>query len=199
MACNQWKDEWIGYLYDEIDPQEATVLEQHLESCAVCQETLDALSATRSLLKQSTPPVAATPRVVVLRPRPRLRPAWAFAAGLAAAAAVFVIGLMAGQIGTGSEEQVTPIRLVGEEFSLDKFDGLVTREELDQALASTREDFDDGIHTLKQQMDAGLERDYILILQQLVATEVRTQNMIDSNRRALQAVTYAANPAIVEH
>jgi hypothetical protein len=227
MACKQWKDEWVAYLYDEIEPQETAVLEQHLNSCGDCQETLDALSATRGILKQSTPPVPLAPRVLMLQPRPRLRPAWAFAAGLAAAAAVFAIGMMAGQFGMDPAEKTTPIAQSSQEFSLADFDGMVPREEFDHAMQQTRSDFnqridqlaqpaaqpklqyadnlvtrevyDNGILTLEKQMNDGLERDYVLILQQMVAAEVRTQNRINSNRRVLQAVTYASNPAIVEH
>ena len=135
--------------------------------------------------------------------------------------------MMAGQFGMDPGEKTTPIAQSSQEFSLADLDGMVPREEFEQAMQQTRTDFnqridqlgqpaaqpkiqyadnlvtrevfDDGILTLEKHMDDGLERDYVLILQQMVAAEVRTQNRIDTNRRALQAVTYASNPAIVEH
>jgi anti-sigma factor RsiW len=103
----------VGYLYDDCEPLERDAIAAHVISCAACAEELAMLSATRRQLASWTPPEArlgfritaadADSNVVAMRPagdggtrgawwRQPL-PAWA---QLAAAAAIFAIGLSVG-------------------------------------------------------------------------------------------------------
>jgi hypothetical protein len=101
----------VAYLYDEAPPAERHAVEAHLRVCAVCAAELAALTSTSLQLAAWTPPEADLSfRIVsesrgasVLRP-PRWwqqpLPAWA---QVAAAAAIFAVGLA---LGSGVRQSV---------------------------------------------------------------------------------------------
>ena len=84
MSCKHWNDEWVAHLYGEMNPAEEADLVRHLDGCASCRDTLEQLSGSRSLLRESAPLVPDAPRVVVLRPQRWRQPAFAFAAAASA-------------------------------------------------------------------------------------------------------------------
>ena len=92
MACQEWNDDWIAHLYDELPPEEERRLRDHLAACGECRRTLEELSESRSLLREACPAVPANPSVMVLRPRRWFQPLWACAAGAACATLIFAAG-----------------------------------------------------------------------------------------------------------
>ena len=108
MACTEWKDEWVASRSGELDSDEQGRVDRHVVSCATCRQTLDELSASRELLQQSAPPLPAAPSVIVLQPRRTRQPMWAFAAGLACAAARAPTGCSARAGPTGCSAMAAP-------------------------------------------------------------------------------------------
>ncbi len=97
MNCKQWNETWVAHLYDECSVEERDSIEGHLAQCDACREQMDSLAATRRALGSAAPEIAAPPRVIVLPAAPRrAASAWSFAAGFAASAAVFAIGILFG-------------------------------------------------------------------------------------------------------
>lgn len=98
MKCHSWNDEWVASLYGEMDETELSEMERHLAGCEECSQHLRQLTATRQLLAENSSSVGqGSPRVVVLNAaRPRRREGWRFAAGFAAAAALFALGIFVG-------------------------------------------------------------------------------------------------------
>ncbi|MDR1988629.1 MAG: zf-HC2 domain-containing protein [Acidobacteriaceae bacterium] len=100
----------MGYLYDEMSPDELAQFDRHLSGCLVCRAELDSLTAVRSEMGAWQAPVPAGQIAVrvaavepAVEPRPVLRPrhAWQrtwseIPAWAQAAAAVLVIGASAG-------------------------------------------------------------------------------------------------------
>ena len=92
----------IGYVYDECEPAERDAIAAHLTICAACAAEIAALASTRVQITSWLPPDAdlgfAVVRPQAPDPRPRAwfsrpLPVWA---QLAAAAAIFAIGLALG-------------------------------------------------------------------------------------------------------
>ena len=86
----------VGYLYDEVDPQEKREFDAHLAVCAECRTELEGLRSTRTHFALWAPPEpdlgfrlirgAAEPAPAV--PRRRFAPVFAFAAAAAVVLAV---------------------------------------------------------------------------------------------------------------
>jgi hypothetical protein len=86
----------VGYLYDDLEPGEKRVFEDHVISCAACRTELAALRGVRSDLARWAPPGPA--RVLTFDPGPRRRPrVWAALADIPTwvqvAAALVVLGI----------------------------------------------------------------------------------------------------------
>jgi hypothetical protein len=101
MRCNEWNNEWITSLYEEMDESELNEMERHLADCEGCRHHLQQLSETHHVLSESSPAIdpsgAIRPRVVVLdTARGRRGGSWRFAGGFAAAAALFALGIFVG-------------------------------------------------------------------------------------------------------
>jgi hypothetical protein len=85
MSCTTWNDSLTERLYGEITPEADAALDAHLATCAECRSTLDAFESVRARLREDEPLTPRVPRVVVLRSRPRFRPALMAASLLSAA------------------------------------------------------------------------------------------------------------------
>src|SRR5688572_23535204 len=91
IMCDN-KELLVGYLYDDLTPQQRTIFDAHLGSCADCRDEVAALRSTRGSLSSWAPPEpdlgfeivrhTVEPRGKVVRFRSR----WVPAFGLAAAA-----------------------------------------------------------------------------------------------------------------
>ncbi len=51
MKCNLSKDKLIGYYYQEIEPDEKKLVEEHLSTCTICKKELGAFANTSNLLR----------------------------------------------------------------------------------------------------------------------------------------------------
>jgi anti-sigma factor RsiW len=96
MTC-QSKDLLLAYLYDEVTPDERSVVETHLAECADCRADVDGLTGVRqSLTAWEAPPLRSHFRVVSEEPAKFARwKRWQVALPLAAAA-VIVLAAAAG-------------------------------------------------------------------------------------------------------
>ncbi|HEX7779533.1 MAG TPA: zf-HC2 domain-containing protein [Vicinamibacterales bacterium] len=96
--CDE-RERLIGYVYDECDPAERRVIEEHLEDCGTCRAEIGGLRSVRQdLLAWDVPPHEAVWRP--LAPAPvvpwyRQVPAWAMAA---AAGVMFLVGAAGGVV-----------------------------------------------------------------------------------------------------
>jgi hypothetical protein len=226
MPCKQWNDDWIARLYGELDPAEERALDEHLERCAACRETLDGLGASRELLREAAPEVPATPRVVVLRPRPVWSTAWAFAAGAVCALLLFGLGFLAGprwmSTGAASGRQpaqvaltpqaerteqpavadVTPTRSEPDpELREDLF---ALRERLEQLEAQppdaalTPDQFSAALDRLERRFQQERVRDLEYVIRSITASELRTGTWMDQTNEALTLLALRQDPRFSE-
>jgi hypothetical protein len=96
--CDE-RERLIGYVYDECDPAERRVIEEHLEDCGTCRAEIGGLRSVRQdLLAWDVPPHEAVWRPLVpapVVPWHRQVPAWAMAA---AAGVMFLVGAAGGVV-----------------------------------------------------------------------------------------------------
>jgi putative zinc finger protein len=96
--CDE-RERLIGYVYDECDPAERRVIEEHLEDCGTCRAEIGGLRGVRQdLLAWDVPPHEAVWRPLVpapVVPWYRQVPAWAMAA---AAGVMFLVGAAGGVV-----------------------------------------------------------------------------------------------------
>jgi len=216
-ACTEWNDEWVASLYGELDTEEQARVDVHLASCASCRLTLDELSESRELLQQSIPALPAAPGVIVLQPRRTRQPLWAFATGLACAAAVFLVGAMAGPMFLSPEEP--PLKTTGADRTIQQPEVLPASGrslEVEREIADLRLEFErrlgeietrvaepkqpkprtdpdvlERMGLVQQELQAAQERDKRFLLGEIYASELRTG-------QALQYVALASNPHLSE-
>lgn len=223
MSCKHWKEDWVARLYDELEPAEERLLEQHLADCEECARRLDELAASRRMLREACPEVPAAPSVVVLRPRRFSGPAWAWAAGAACAMLVFALGLAAGRrlpgaAFLGGSEPAAPAAAtpaagsaaLPQEFLRARLDPLLQRiETLEASLAScsaepegeaglTRAQFEEEIARLERRADVKRARDFEFLLGEIGAAEMRTGTYLNQTREALQMVAMRTDPRLTE-
>ena len=219
MSCKQWNDDWIAHLYGELEPSEERVLTAHLDSCAVCRETLGSLEESQQLLRAATPAVPASPRVVVLQSHRFLaRPVWAFAAGVAAAALLFAIGLGAGlrlggdvsppPSGPAARTQRSPSNLAATPAGLaelaerqDRFEQqmmtlLQARSEGQPGDELTWPQIREELQTFNRRFEAKRLEDFQFMLGEINASELRQGNRIDLTRQALRYVALSQDPRL---
>jgi anti-sigma factor RsiW len=218
MPCNEWNEHWVAKLYDELEPEEERQLTRHLESCGECRRALDELQHSRELLQASSPYVPASPRVVVLRPSGLRQPLWAFAAGLAAALLVFVVGLGVGYAAlTGEPSDAVPqlqAQLASDaearsalEARIDSLEAQLIQQasaatettppEAMQAMVS-RDQFEDGLRQLEQRVNYERVRDMEFLLGEMTAVEWRAGKWVDETREAVQLAFLQSDPRFNE-
>jgi hypothetical protein len=212
MPCKNWKEEWVAHLYEELDPVEEGRLAEHLASCRECRHTMEELAASREFLREASPQVPATPRVVVLRPRGFFQPVWAYAAGMACALLLFSVGLLAGYrlpgfAGAGAD--VKPVAAVETDAAVQaQLDSILARlNHIEQAgsrtagpvpVYLTRQQFEEAMSNQQRLFDVRRARDFEFLLKEITATELRTGTYIDETRKALRFVAMQSDPRFTE-
>ena len=219
MPCNEWNEQWVAKLYDELDPEEDRRLALHLEGCEDCRRALDELGQSRELLQASSPSVPASPSVVVLRPSGLRQPLWAFASGLAAALLVFAVGLGAGYKALSAEPSDEVPQLQAQIASdaqarsalEERIDALeaqliqqasatpaeTTPPEAVQAMVS-RDQFEDGLRHLEERVNFERARDMEFLLGEMTAVEWRAGKWVDETREAVQMAFLQSDPRFNE-
>ena len=224
MSCSHWNEEWVAHLYGELQPAEEKRLEQHLEGCASCRETLEQLDGSRRILRESAPYVPAAPRVVMLQPGRMRRPAFAFASGMACAVIVFALGVA---LGYGSADRSPEPTDAALQTASNVEQGWVPRSELTSALQANREamearfarleeyattrtapvempptataaQLEAELRRLQRRIDASRARDFELLLREITASELRTGSRIVQTQNALRFVALKDDPRFTE-
>jgi hypothetical protein len=216
MTCKDWKKEWVGRLYEELEPDEEADCAAHLAGCAECRETLDGLARARRLLHAVAPAVPDAPRLVVLRPRSRWAPAWGFAAGAACGLLAFGLGIVAANRAKPGADVPPEPRTRSDEAAAVS-DPAAAGREIEHRLATLRErvdrlEADAGTRSaaagvtpadLRQAIDAVERRfareragDVEYILRSLAASEVRTDTWMDHTQEALTLLALSQDPRV---
>jgi len=194
MSCKSWKEAWIASLYGELEPTEERELALHLEACAVCRATLEALSATRERVRAGAPAVPAIPRLMILGAAPRRFHTLSFAAGLACAAIVFALGAWTArpaprqEAQTGRQEQLA-------ENELASFEDRLSRLETRPASASvTPAELAEAFTRFERRFNEERVRDLEYFTRTLTASEVRTGEWLDQTSEALAMLARRQEP-----
>ncbi|HXV77496.1 MAG TPA: zf-HC2 domain-containing protein [Candidatus Polarisedimenticolaceae bacterium] len=209
MACNEWNEQWVARLYDELDPDEDRALSTHLADCDACRATLDELERSRLLLGRTSPYVPAGPRVIVLgRPRGR-RAAWNFAYGVAAAWVVFVAGAWVGTQWLGSAPADAGVDAVlatsaAERAALENRIGelearlteVASSERVGDATAApvTREEHRAALAKLEREIERQRARDMEFVMGEMSAVEFRAAKWVDETREGVRLVAMQNDP-----
>jgi len=219
MPCNEWNEQWVAKLYDELDPEEDRRLARHLEGCEDCRRALDELGQSRELLQASSPYVPASPHVVVLRPSGLRQPLWAFASGLAAALLVFAVGLGVGYKALSAEPNAevpqAQARITSDaeaRSALEARIGALEAQLIQQASATpaettppeavqamvSRDQFEDGLRQLEKRVNFERARDMEFLLGEMTAVEWRAGKWVDETREAVQLAFLQSDPRFNE-
>jgi hypothetical protein len=226
MSCTKWNDEWIAHLYGELEPAQERALATHLEGCAACRTTLAELRASHELLQEAAPEIPATPRVVVLRPRPIWSTAWAFAGGAACALLLFGLGFVAGPRWTGDERGAqslpphedamppagTPERGVAGDATpaaseptpeiLEDLLAIAQRvarlEDRPAEEAFTPVQLREELDQLERRFQRERVRDLEYVIRSLTASELRTGTWMDQTQEALTLLALRQDPRFSE-
>ena len=217
MSCNAWNDQWVARLYDELDPDEERSLSRHLAGCESCRDTLEELERSRTLLRESVPIVPTAPRAVVLRASPVGRPVWAFAAGLAAALAIFAVGAWSG-IGTSASSDPAAVevdtRLAADRTARETLERRIGMLEAELARRSaaqeswpgatraaqcvTADELAQGLTRLEQRVKYDRLEDVEFLLGEMHAVERRAAGWVDDTREAVRLVALSNDPRLSE-
>jgi anti-sigma factor RsiW len=213
MECAHWNDHLIGRLYGEIAPDDDAALEAHLAACASCRTTLDELARVRSILATEEPSVPRLPRVLVLRPRARFKPA-ALAASILGAAVLAGTGIGAGYaLGARRGETTAPIVSVPSTSTapapagLDEATQRFVRDEVARRLAASEAtrpadrpaglspaDLQTQFARFERKLNDARAADLDYVLGQIEASEARTGSRIGKTNEAIKNVALASNP-----
>jgi hypothetical protein len=216
MACKQWNDAWIARLYDELSESEESELASHLERCADCRETLEALRASRELLQEAAPEVPSAPRVIVLRPRPVWPGVWSFATGGVCALVLFSLGFWAGPRWTSGAPATLPVEARVENaqpssadlteeprYSAEDLLALERRlDALEQRSAPDEEPaqlaFQEEIEDLETRFNERRAADLEQVIRTLAASELRTGTWMDQTQDVLTLLAMRQDPRFSE-
>jgi hypothetical protein len=226
MTCNEWNDDWIAHLYGELEPDQERAVATHLEKCAACRSTLAELRASHELLQEAAPEIPATPRVVVLRPRPVWPTAWAFAAGAACALLLFGLGFVAGPRWTGAERGAQQVPLQADAVPPAVTEERAVFDEVTPAVAEPTPDFREDLLAIARRVDRLEERpeeealtpvqlreeldqlerrfqrervrDLEYVIRSLTASELRTGTWMDRTEEALTLLAMRQDPGLSE-
>ena len=151
------------------------------------------LESSRELLQHSLPPVPDAPRIVVLQPRGLRRPSWAFAAGLAVAATIFIVFLVAGPGMPGSNSDS------GDFAALEaRLAQLETRTTHTETTMVSRKVLDAEFGNLIRGLNASRTQDFEAILGEIQASEVRSGKRVQHSSDSIFRTMLASDPRIVE-
>lgn len=189
MNCNRWNDDWIGFLYGELEPEEERAARAHLDECSACTATMQGLQESRELLRQSAPVVPFPRRVVILKGR-RMRPAMAIGGGLLAAAAVFALGFVTAPLLRPTDG--------GALASNPTIEARLARLEQQATQQVTQQDLQQGIDQVLHRIEVDRARDLEFVLSEITAVEMRTGRSLKYQREALLETMLASNPGFRE-
>lgn len=197
--CNISNEDWIGYLYDELDKARQETLAAHLASCADCREQVETLQGTRQFMQDHAQNVPLAPRLVVLRPR--TRPSfWTFAAGLAAATIVFSLGLSIGMRGGQDNPLPTPEYLTRAELDTAVERALAERRETPGLTTDpaymTQGDIQAALSNLQVAFDQRSQSDFNFIMDEISLIETRGVNERALNRKLMSVLMVDRNPRL---
>ncbi len=190
MSCKEWKTEWVAWLYDELDGEELRAATLHLERCADCRATMDRLSYSQRVLKESAPAVPAAPRVVVLQPKRAWSPIWAFAAGAACAVVVFGLGFFAAP---GGPSVPAP--------AIQQFENrlaLLESGTTDNAPPLTEAQLRQSLDRLERRFNRARQTDLEYLMQSITASELRTGSWLDQTHTAMNLLAMRQDPRFSE-
>jgi hypothetical protein len=225
MSCKQWNDDWVAHVYDELEPDERRALEAHVERCDECRTTLAELRASHAMLEHHAPEVPATPRVVVLRPRPTWSGAWVFAAGAACSLLLFGLGFVtgprwvearrAGEPAVAATDLPEPVRspdLARDDAMpaaheptpelLDELSEIRLRlarlEQRPAAEPLPPEEFRAELERLERRVNQERVRDLEHVFRSLTASEMRTGTWMEQTQDALTLLALRQDPRYAE-
>ena len=193
MGCHEWGTELTDWALDELSPQQARQLEQHIEQCAECGRAAERLRGLRQALMSSLTDRQMPAHLVLVHDKPKsvfagFRAAFLRTAALsAAAAAIFlaVVGL-GFRYGGGrllptsarvepslarTELQAYVAQAVAEQASLQREEMGAATQEL---TASLRQEQMRGLARIAQQLQ------YLELAQNTVWKETQRQNEVIS-------------------
>jgi hypothetical protein len=206
MKQHPSQEQWMEFLYDEIEVREKQAIEKHLESCAPCRETRARLSDTREGLDVWE---------ATLPPRHRLAGGWFPWVKWAAAAAVLVTTAFATgrfsrlpiDVAELRSEIAKPLReelsrelnaqlaevrarsekAVAEALAVNK----QQVEQLARTVASLREEDRRAVYASLQELEAQQAGEYRRLRQNLETVAVLTdQSLKDAQRQLIQLAGY---------
>jgi len=218
MSCTLWNERLTGRLYGEITPEDDAALAAHLEACASCRLTLDAFQRVRTRLREDEPVTPRSPRVVVLKARPRFRPALMAASLLGAAilaGGTAGIGYALGRSAAPAAPAVTASNPAVDSAATED----AVRREVDRrfaaweasrantapAVAGSTADPAVSTSALKaefakfeRRLNGARASDLDYLLDQIAASEYRVSSRIGKTNDALRTVALASNPYVNE-
>ena len=213
MACEEWIPLWMARMYGEATDEEAEAVERHLRDCAACRNDYETILATRQIVSVHAPQAPPAPRVMVLSPRGRMRPALAFAAGVAVTALVAVISFRLGAersapvavrppVDTNPVVASVPTQGDVADWARQAVDARLdewsrSRKEVPTATRPvTREEIDSSLAALSRRVETDRRSDLDFLMARIAASDQRTEGWMDDTQRALQYVAYSSNPGI---
>ena len=213
MTCTAWHENLIERLYGEIGAEEDAALTAHLDTCTSCRATLDEFQNVRAQLRDDEKDTPHVPRVVVLQPRSRFRPALLAASILGAvvlagagAGAGYALGLGRSPA-PGAIAATTPVtpQLPTEEL---------VRREVDRRLAAVQEsrstaaieapgdrpvrasDLRAEFAKFERRLNTARATDVDYVLDQIAASEFRVGTRLGKTNQALRTVALANSPYV---
>ncbi len=220
MACENRKESLVALLYGELaEGEELESLKAHVSACADCRREIENLAAARRWLGQAEPAMPPVPRVVVLAPRSTTRTWMSFAAGLVSAAILVAAGFGAARtlVPARSRASIETARSDGNGAWLPRADfekwieshrsesqeGAGSLTGSAPMLARERpvspQDLDAALSRLKRRLDRQQAAEVSYLLQEIAASELRSDTQIDRTQRALQYVALASDPSAATH
>jgi anti-sigma factor RsiW len=223
MTCTAWRNNLTERLYGEITDDDDLALTAHLESCSGCRDTLAEFQRVRTAMRADEQEMPRVPRVVVLRGRPRLRPAL-LAASLLGAAILAGLGAGAGYaLGLGhapSPAAASPSVTATAAVSTEE----LVRREVDRRLAALQEsriaasepnsggtvataatqrpvnasELRSEFAKFERRLNGARAADLDYVLDQIAASEYRIGTRLGKTNDALRTVALANTPYVNE-
>ncbi len=219
MACAGQEERIVADLYGELPHDEREEFARHLAACETCRCERQELEAVRSYVQEARPAVPATPRVVVLRPRPARLPSLAIAASLAAVGMLAGVALswsyqakrateLAAQAGATGAANVDlallPTRSQLEEIMDAKLAQFRDEQQraaertVAQPALLTRSELDDRLSRMERKIDRTRSDDVRYLLGEMEGVENRTGMRLGQTQEAIRYLALASDPRISE-
>jgi anti-sigma factor RsiW len=191
MGCREWGTELTDWVLDELSPQKARQLEQHIEQCSECARSAHSLRGLRQALTSNLTDREMPAHLVLVGEKPQnaLAAFWTAilrtAALSAAAAAVFLAVVSAG-FRYGGSRLLPSIARVEPALLRTQVQGLVEQAIAEQAQLQRKETqaaAQEMAATLRQEQIGNLARiaqqlQYLELAQNTVWKETRQQNAV---------------------